>query len=603
MKKTPSIHPATTMGKLSLALCLSALIVTTACSQGDAGHGELVKSTKSNAGHWELVKSTNRVNGRSECSLVAVSGKLYLIGNDGPVEPVEVFDPKTDTWTKKAMAPMVMHHFQAVALGEKIYVLDAFYDGGFPSQSPMPNAYCYDTKTDAWQKLAEIPAKRRRAGAGEAVHDGKLYLVCGITHGHSSGTNSMFDEYDPATDTWKALPDAPHIRDHSMAVVVGDKLYSVGGRNTSFRDPENRITFFSQTVLDVDCYDFKTRTWSTLAAKLPLGTGGGTAVNLDDKIYYIGGERATATERNQPRKDVYCLDPSTSNEWAKVADLNLARNGVGGTVLNHKVYIAGGAGGPGGPGGLGGPDRGPGRPGGFDGGPGGPGGPGGFGGGPGGPGNFDGGPGGPGGGSAIRQVMMRMFGRNPQALRRSLEANLKADPPAWAAIQTGTAELVKLSGDVGKADPPKGSKESWNKLAGGLIATAKDLDKAAQAKNLADVRTANESIGKMCNACHDQHKGGGGPGGFGPRGPGGFDGPGGPGGADRGPGGPGGFDFGPGGPPDDNGPGRPEQPNRKSSNDKSPGGKQPNQGPPNRRPPGMGPGGGGDIGLEVFTQS
>ncbi len=404
MKKTTSIHPATTMSKLSLALGLSALLLITGCSQSDAVQVELVKATISNAGgKWELVRSTNKANGRSECSLVAVSGKLYLIGNDGPIEPVEVFDPTTNTWTKKAMAPMVMHHFQGVALGEKIYVLDAFYDGGFPSQSPMPNAYCYDTKTDRWQKLAEIPANRRRAGAGEAVHNGKLYLVCGITHGHSSGTNGMFDEYDPATDTWKELPDAPHIRDHSMAVVIGDKLYSVGGRNTSFRDPENRITFFSQTVLDVDCYDFKTGTWSTLAAKLPLGTGGGTAVNLDNKIYYIGGERATVTERNQPRKNVYCLDPSTSNEWTKVAELNLARNGVGGTVLNHKIYIAGGAGGPGGPGG---PDRGPGGPGGFD-----------------------GAPGRPRGGSAISQAMMRMFGRNPQALRSSLEANLKADAP------------------------------------------------------------------------------------------------------------------------------------------------------------------------------
>jgi len=160
----------------------------------------------------------------------------------------------------------------------------------------------------------------------------------------------MFDEYDPKTDTWKVLPDAPHIRDHSMAVVVGDKLYAVGGRNTSYRDPNNVIPFFRMVMLDVDCYDFKTGTWSTLAAKLPMGTGGGTAVNLGNKIYYIGGERATDTMPNGPQKDVYYLDPSTSNEWTKTGDLNMARNGVGGAVLDHKIYIAGGSGGgPGGP--------------------------------------------------------------------------------------------------------------------------------------------------------------------------------------------------------------------------------------------------------------
>src|SRR5580700_11956659 len=127
-------------------------------------------------GHWDTIKTNNKVAARSECSLVAVSGKLYLMGGDGPAEAVEVFDPKTNLWTKKAMAPCIMHHLQAVALGDKIYVLDAFYEGGFPNQTPNPNVYCYDTKADSWQKLVEIPADRRRAGAGEAAYNGKLYL-------------------------------------------------------------------------------------------------------------------------------------------------------------------------------------------------------------------------------------------------------------------------------------------------------------------------------------------------------------------------------------------------------------------------------------------
>ncbi len=306
--------------------------------------------TFNETGQWTLVKTKDKVAGRNECSLVAVNGKLYLIGGDGPAEPVEVYDPNTNGWTKKAVAPVVMHHLQAVAYRDKIYVLDAFYDGQFPTQAPMPNSYSYNTKTDTWNKLAEIPENRRRAGAGEAMHDGKLYLVCGITHGHSSGTNAMFDEYNPSTNTWKVLPDAPHSRDHSMAVVIGDKLYAVGGRNTSYRDPNNIIPFFRQVMLDVDCYDFKTGKWSTLAAKLPMGTGGGTAVNFQGKLFYIGGERATDTEQNSARKDVYYLNPSTDSQWTKAPDLNMARNGVGGAVLDNHIYIAGGAGGgPGGP--------------------------------------------------------------------------------------------------------------------------------------------------------------------------------------------------------------------------------------------------------------
>ncbi len=306
-------------------------------------------------GKWEVLKTTNSIKGRSECGFATVNGMLYLIGGDGPAAAVQVLNPVTKTWQKKAMAPVVLHHFQAVPLNNKIYVLDAFSDGGFPNQTPATNVYSYDVQQDKWQQEGAIADNRKRAGAGAAVYNGKLYLVAGITHGHSSGTNNMFDVYNPATSTWDSLPDAPHIRDHAMAVVVNDKLYVVGGRNTSFRDPENKLNFFSQTVLDVDCYDFKTGQWSTLPYKLPLGSGGGALVNLNNKLYYMGGERATATEQNAARKNVYYFDPSGTEGWLTAASLNEARNGTGACVLNNKIYLAGGSGGggprPGGPGG------------------------------------------------------------------------------------------------------------------------------------------------------------------------------------------------------------------------------------------------------------
>lgn len=207
----------------------------------------------------------------------------------------------------------------------------------------MANTYSYHTKTNAWQQLAGLSEGRRRGGAGAAVYKSKLYLVGGILHGHNTGTNGMLDAYDPAKNTWTALPDAPHVRDHSMAVVVKDKLYAIGGRNTSLHDANNFMSFFDKVVLEVDCYDFKTGKWSTLAAKLPMGTGGGTCVNLNDKIYYIGGERATTTEPKGPKKDVFFLDPETDKQWVAAPIVNKARNGVGGTVLNGKIYIAGGA--------------------------------------------------------------------------------------------------------------------------------------------------------------------------------------------------------------------------------------------------------------------
>ncbi|MFD2148389.1 Kelch repeat-containing protein [Mucilaginibacter antarcticus] len=280
---------------------------------------------------------------RSEGGLAATNSKLYLIGGDGDAMAVEIFDPATSKWTRGATAPSIIHHFQPVALGDKVFVLSAFSDRNYPNQVPLANAYAYDTKANTWQQLAGLPESRRRGGAGAAVYKGKLYLVAGITHGHNNGTNGMLDVYDPATNTWTILPDAPHIRDHSTAVVVKDKLYAIGGRNTSLHDANNFMSFFDKVVLEVDCFDFKTNKWSTLDAKLPMGTGGGACVNLNDKIYYIGGERAAGSLPNGPQKDVYYMDPEKNKQWTTGPSVNKARNGVGCAVIGNYIYIAGGA--------------------------------------------------------------------------------------------------------------------------------------------------------------------------------------------------------------------------------------------------------------------
>lgn len=293
-------------------------------------------------GVWKIVNTINTIPNRGECGMASSEGKLYLLG--GGVLPTQVYDPATKSWTTKAAAPVNMNHFQAVAWQNKIYVLEAFTEGQYPEQPNLNNVYQYDTEKDVWAEGGSLAPERRRAAAGAAAYNDKLYLVAGIQHGHTSGTNAMFDEYDPVSGQWKSLPDAPHIRDHCAAAVIKDKLYVAGGRNTSYHEPNNFMSFFGKTVLEVDCYDFKSGRWSTLAAKLPLGSGGGAMVNLNSKLYYMGGERATDTEANRPRANVYWLDPATSGTWKETGSLNEARNGMSAAVLGGKIYVFGGAG-------------------------------------------------------------------------------------------------------------------------------------------------------------------------------------------------------------------------------------------------------------------
>jgi hypothetical protein len=125
--------------------------------------------------------------------------------------------------------------------------------------------------------------------------------------------------------------------------------------------------------------------------------------------------------------------------------------------------------------------------------------------------------GGPGGGDVNLKQIMGKIGRGPTALSAMLNRELNADPPAWETIQPQTAEYAKLAADLGKSDPPRGSKDSWAKLSAAFAASAAEVDRVAQARDVTATRAAQAKLGSSCMECHREHRGGpGGPGGFGP---------------------------------------------------------------------------------------
>ncbi len=92
------------------------------------------------------------------------------------------------------------------------------------------------------------------------MYDGKIYVVCGIINGHTSGWVSWLDEFDPKTNEWRTLPNAPRSRDHLHVAVVDDKLVVAGGRRSGYGGGG-----FETTVEQTNVYDFDTREWTELS--------------------------------------------------------------------------------------------------------------------------------------------------------------------------------------------------------------------------------------------------------------------------------------------------------------------------------------------------
>ncbi|MGV3505119.1 MAG: malectin domain-containing carbohydrate-binding protein [Adhaeribacter sp.] len=291
-------------------------------------------------GAWEMLT----VNGgaateRSENAYVQAGDKFYLIGGRGN-KAVQAYDPVAKTWTNKAGTPMELHHFQAVTLNGLIYVAGAF-TGAYPHETPVPNLLIYNPATDKWTTGANIPEARRRGSAGVVVHNKKIYVVGGIQDGHWTGNVPWLDEYDPATNTWKVLADAPRVRDHFQAALAGGKIYVAGGRLTS------GITghVANYTIGEVDVYDLASGTWSTLPAtsNLPTKRAGTASAVLGDEVLIIGGE----TTNPEAHKETEALNVKT-HTWRRLADLKQPRHATQAIVSNNGVYLAAGAGAQGG---------------------------------------------------------------------------------------------------------------------------------------------------------------------------------------------------------------------------------------------------------------
>ena len=124
---------------------------------------------------------------------------------------------------------------------------------------------------------------------------------------------------------WTAKGNMPVERSGGKSVELNAKIYLIGGADTG----NNFITA-------VDVYDPVTGAWST-AADLPASLQNMGVASVNGKIYAIGGASAGAVAVNT----VYAYDPVT-NTWTAKASMPTARWWGTAAVVGGKIYVIGG---------------------------------------------------------------------------------------------------------------------------------------------------------------------------------------------------------------------------------------------------------------------
>lgn len=284
---------------------------------------------------WQSVvaKDNSKPVQRHEAAFVQVGDKFYLLGGRS-IRAVSIYDTNTESWSLGAQPPIELHHFQPVVYQDKVYVIAAM-TGGWPNETPTTHVYIYDPATDAWSTGDEIPEERRRGSTGNVLHNGKIYVSCGIKNGHIGDHKDWMDSYDPNTGEWIVLANAPRSRDHFQSVLVGGKIYNLAGRNTgSTNDP------FGGTIGETDVYDIATNSWKTLSNTIPTQRAGNAAIFFDNKILVVGGE-SQAQVKAHSEVEALSLPAET---WETLEPLLEGRHGTGLIDYNDALYIASGCG-------------------------------------------------------------------------------------------------------------------------------------------------------------------------------------------------------------------------------------------------------------------
>jgi N-acetylneuraminic acid mutarotase len=279
----------------------------------------------------------------------AAGGKMYVFAGLAPVwKPMGIvyeYDPASNQWTKKKPMALASHHVAFTEYHGKIYAFGGFVfpQSGPPAWVPIDNAWEYDPATDTWKALAPLPTKRGSPVA--AVVGDKIYVIGGAANLPGSEATALspavpqavlgtVEEYDPAANTWRTRSPMPTPRNHAAAGAVNGKIYVIGGRvGAAFIGVASDISV-------VEEYDPATDKWSAPRSRMPTTRSALGAGTYNGRIYVAGGEfqdpHMMATFRS-----VEAYDPA-SNSWSIMPSMPVSRHGLAAGVVGNRLLLVGG---------------------------------------------------------------------------------------------------------------------------------------------------------------------------------------------------------------------------------------------------------------------
>ena len=272
--------------------------------------------------------------GTAEAGGAVVDNKLYVFGGFNsrwaPRNLSYVYEPAINSWKRLADTPKPITHTGIAAAGKNIYLAGGYI--GKPTGGQIfatREVWRYNIETNTWSAMPPLP---------QARGSGALTNLKGVLHFFGGADINRIDKgehwYLPLNGgtKWIASASLPSPRSHLGDVVLGGKIYAVGGQRGY---DDNLVTQNSVHVWN----PAKPNVWSR-AANLPKARShnGMATFTINGRIIVMGGE----TAHNVSLADVNAYDP-ISKSWKALTPLpTKLHSGVGG-VIDGKIYYNSGA--------------------------------------------------------------------------------------------------------------------------------------------------------------------------------------------------------------------------------------------------------------------
>jgi len=213
-------------------------------------------------------------------SSCAYNGKILAIGGSRdlywtPVAAIDAYDPLSDTWTTITNIPKPGVWQAAVLLNDKIYV---FGGAATEQEPPYAKVQIYDLLADTWSEGEEMLTPR--IGHSAATLNGKIYVLGGQnTSAGYIGMNTL-EVFDPETNTWAEKTGMIVPRKNPQSCELNGKIFVFGGMSGNGGFLEGG-----------EIYDPLTDSWKELSdAPRVLGVCAGSVLN--NKVYIGGGHNS-----------------------------------------------------------------------------------------------------------------------------------------------------------------------------------------------------------------------------------------------------------------------------------------------------------------------